>query len=79
MRKVMVRDYEVTTNLGGNYTLCDGEDKKTMTLVCQKNFRESDKEMLERLAPFYKRVSFYYVTTAVRGYYELVAYVKERD
>lgn len=66
----------IKTNLGSNYSICNGEDKKTMMMKLCK-FRESDKEMFERLKNCgYKKITFYYVTTRVRGLYDLIAYVK---
>lgn len=66
----------IKTNLGSNYSICNGEDKKTMIMKLAK-FRESDKEMFERLKDNgYKRITFYYVTTRVKGLYDLIAYVK---
>ena len=66
----------VKTNLGGNYSFSDGNDKKTMEMRLPKDFRETDEEMFNRLKYCYSRITFYYVTTAGRGYYEIIAYCK---
>ena len=58
------------------YPLCNGEDKPNRYMVLRK-FRESNKEFYERLVALgYTRISFYEVTTRVRGLHDLIAYVK---
>lgn len=66
----------VMTNLGGNYSICDGNYKKTMTMHLKRDCHETDREMFDRLKHSYKRITFYYVTTRIRGYYEVIAYCK---
>ena len=84
MRTVTVGRYEVRTNLreSGVYTpdypMCDGNDKANMTMILLK-WRETPEQAIERLAPRYKRVTFYRVTTAVRGIYNTIAFGKERE
>lgn len=77
MKTVIYDGREIKTNLGGNYPFCDGNDKKTMRLCIKMDERETDEEMFERLARRgYSRITFYYTTTMVRGYYKKVAYVR---
>lgn len=85
MRTVTVNGYEVYTNLKDysqgyttDYPMCDGNDKAHMKMRLLK-WQETPKQALERLAPYYKRVTFYRVTTAVRGIYNTIAYCKERE
>ena len=76
MKKVIINGVEVTTNIGGNYSLCDGNGKATMDMVLV-GIRESDMAALERCVKRgYKRVTFYEVTTAVKGYHERLIYAK---
>lgn len=72
---------EVITNYREDrytYPLCAGEDKEGWYMMLKKDFRESDKDFFERLKRAgWRRISFYEVSTAVRGYHETIAYVKD--
>lgn len=75
-----VNGIEVRTNYResfNGYSFSDGNGKKTMSMHLTKDCRESDTEMLERLvASGYRTITFYYTTTRVRGYYDLIAFCK---
>lgn len=59
------------------YALCDGNNRKGWAMELKKNCRETDKEFFERLVSYgYTRISFYEVSTRVRGYHEVIAYCK---
>lgn len=76
MKKLMVNGKMVTTNIGSDYHLCDGDDKPTMDMVLV-GIHESDREALERCVNRgYTRVTFYEVTTAVKGLHHRVIYAK---
>lgn len=76
MKKMMVNGVEATTNIGGNYSLCDGNSKATMDMVLV-GIRESDMEALERCVESgYRRITFYEVTTAIKGYHHRLIYAK---
>lgn len=66
----------ITTNLGQHYAINTKQDSKTMVLRIPQDIHETDIQMFERLAPYYSRITFYYDTTAIRGYYALFAYCK---
>lgn len=82
----MVNGREITTNYGGNYSFYNGEDKKTMYYEnmqwvledgCKYKSLEGEKKMFQRLVnEGYSRITFYYVTTRIRGYYETIAFCK---
>lgn len=86
MKVIEYNGREIKTNLGGEYPFCDGNDKATMTMILPKwinpdgdryAHKECDTEMFERLAKCgYNRITFYYTTTAIRGLYDLIAFVK---
>ena len=66
----------IKTNLGSNYSFCSGNNQKTMRMELL-NFRESDVEAFERLSKKgYTRITFKLTTTAVRGFYSMIAYCK---
>ena len=76
MKTINYNGREIKTNLGENYSVCDGNDKKTMRMFLQE-FRESDEEMFKQIAEKgYNKITFYYTTTAVRGYYNTIAFAK---
>lgn len=76
MRTIEINGVEVRTNLGGKYPFSDGNDKKTMVMELS-NWDESAEEMLHRLVKKgYKTVTFYYVTTRVKGYHKRIAFCK---
>lgn len=70
---------EIKTNYRpgrSGYPVCDGNGRKGWTMKSQ-NFRETDKEFFDRLVGYgYTRISFYEVTTRIKGLHELIAYVK---
>ena len=71
-----INGVEVRTNLGAKYPFSDGNDKKTMVMQLSE-WGESDEQMLHRLVKKgYRTVTFYYVTTRIRGYYKLIAYCR---
>lgn len=78
MKTMEINGKTITTNYGkeGGYSICDGNDKKNRTMELKKDFRETSGEMLERLAQYYNHIVFYNCTTAVRGYYDIIAYCK---
>lgn len=76
MKTINYNGREIKTNLGENYSVCDGNDKKTMKMFL-KEFRETDGEMFKRIAEKgYNKITFYHTTTAVRGYYHTIAFAK---
>lgn len=80
MKKMTVKGVEVNTNYRqswNGYPFSNGNSKKTMSMHLAKNCRETDTEMLERLVDKgYTTVTFYYTTTRVKGYYNLIAFCK---
>lgn len=77
MRKIIIDGKEITTNLGGNYSIGDGNNTATMEVMPQLDMRQTDREFVEELAKRgYKRITLKYATTRVRGYYNLYALVK---
>lgn len=75
-KTVRVNGVEVVTNYGSRYSLDNGNGRKTMDLH-SKGLFESDEKFLARLVKQgYKKISFFYVTTSVRGYYNTIAYCK---
>lgn len=68
---------EIKTNINEDYSITKGNGRKTMKLELKKGFRETDEEMLERLIRYgYTTITFYHATTAIRGYYDTIAYCK---
>lgn len=51
--------------------------KRGWSLHLTKN-HETDDELFERLSKQYRKVKVYYVTTAIRGYYNYIAFTKDR-
>lgn len=86
MKTIEYNGRQIKTNLGNNYPFCDGNDKATMEMRLPQvvltpgdkySHRETDTEMFDRLASMgYNRITFYKTTTAVRGYYDTIAFVK---
>lgn len=77
MKKMIVNGREISTNYGSYYPFSDGNNKKTMIMQLKNSCIETDKEMLERLVNRgYKRITFYYTTTSVKGYHDLIAFCK---
>lgn len=67
----------IKTNLGNDYSICNGNRKKTMIMKLPLNCMENDSEMFERLSKNgYKKITFYYTTTRIKGCYDLIAYCK---
>ena len=85
MRKITINGKEITTNYNSgryhDYSIITG-DRGTMVykrsqITGDDLHRECDREMLLRLVEEgYTRITFYYTTTSVRGYYKLIAYCK---
>ena len=76
MKTIEINGVEVRTNLGGKYPFSDGSSKKTMVMELP-NWGESDERMLHRLVKAgYKTVTFYYMATRVKGYYDLIAFCR---
>lgn len=78
MKKIIVNEKEITTNLGENgaYTLVKGDDLPNYRMQLP-NFRESDEEFLKRLVSYgYTRIRFARVTTMVRGFHKTIAYCR---
>ena len=60
-----------------SYPLCDGNNREGWRMKLKNDCRESNKEFFERLvAEGYTKISFYEVTTRVRGYHDVIAYCK---
>ena len=77
MKTVIYDGREIKTNLGGNYPFCDGNDKKTMKMFICESIGETDEQMFKRIASKgYNRITFYYVTTRIKGLYDRIAYAK---
>ena len=86
MRKMIIKGREVNTNFGSDYPFDSGNGRKTMDMHTPNwynkegqtyKIRETPAEMLERLAGYgYTKITFYNVSTAVRGYYDTIAYCK---
>lgn len=77
MKTINYNGREIKTNLGENYSITNGNDKKTMRMFLKDDFRETDSEMFKRIAEMgYNKITFYFTTTAVRGYYHIIAFSK---
>ena len=81
MTKVTVNGKEIKTNykqsVHGYPILSRANNRKTMALHLPKSCRETDEQMLKRLVEAgYSTITFYYTTTRVKGYYDLIAYCK---
>lgn len=77
MKKIIINGREITTNLGENYSMGNGNDTATMRVMVKTSFRESDEDFVKRLASYgYTRITLKLATTAVRGYYDTYALVK---
>lgn len=77
MKKIIINGREITTNLGGNYSVGNGESTATMELKVKTDCRETDEEFVKRLAEKgYTKITLKYATTCVRGYYKTYALVK---
>lgn len=77
MKKIIINGKEITTNLGGNYSIGDGNDTATMEVKIKTNDQETDEEFVKRLAGMgYTKITLKYATTRVRGYYNTYALVK---
>jgi hypothetical protein len=78
MTKMIINGKEILTNLGesGADAIVAGNCLPTRAMVIC-GFRESDREFVERCVRMgYTRVRLARVTTAVRGYYDTIAYCK---
>lgn len=77
MKKIIINGKEITTNLGGNYSIGNGNSTATMSVRCKKDCHETDEEFVERLANAgYTKITLKYSTTCIRGYYHTYALVK---
>lgn len=86
MKKMTVNGREITTNYGQQYPVVKGNDKKgyrmrSMQWILEEGAKyrclEGDRRMLERLADEgWTTIYFAEVTTCVRGYHNVFAYVK---
>ena len=83
MKTMIINGKEIKTNYGGNYGFISGNyegclKKQEWVLEegCIYRSLESPEHMLERLAKDYNRITFYLETCSIRGYYELVAKVR---
>ena len=76
MKEMIINGKKIKTNLGGNYSIGNGNSTKTKDLMIKKSCFESDEEMLKRLVDLgYTSITFKYGTTSVRGYYSTYALV----
>ena len=77
MKKIIINGKEITTNLGGNYSIGNGENTATMVLKIKTSEQETDEEFVKRLAEMgYTKITLKYATTCVRGYYKTYALCK---
>lgn len=77
MRDMEVNGVKVKTNYGGNYAVWNGNDYPKTMRVHNIPFGMSDREYLEELvAKGYRRIRFVEMTTCVRGYHNVYAFVK---
>ena len=77
MKKIIINGKEITTNLGGNYSIGNGNDTATMVLKIKTSEQETDEEFVKRLAEMgYTKITLKYATTCVRGYYKTYALCK---
>jgi hypothetical protein len=77
MKKIIINGKEITTNLGGNYPISDGNNTATMSVRIKDSINETDEAFVERLASYgYTKITLKYATTRVRGYYNTYALVK---
>lgn len=77
MKTINYNGREIKTNLGENYSITDGNDKKTMRMFLKDDFRETDSEMFKRIAEKgYNKITFYHTTTRIKGYYHTIAFAK---
>lgn len=71
---------EIKTNYRkGRYSfpMCNGEDRKGWTMKIKESCRESNEEFFQRLVERgYTHISFYEVSTRIRGLHDTIAYVK---
>lgn len=71
---------EIKTNYReGRYTypISNGENREGWTMKLQNSCSESPKEMYERLIEAgYTKISFYEVTTRIKGLHNIIAYCK---
>lgn len=79
MKKMIIDGREIKTNYRqsvNGYPFSDGRAKKTMIAVYAFN-QENDTELLHKLvARGYTTITFYWCTTRVKGYYNIMAYCK---
>ena len=77
MKKIIINGKEITTNLGGNYSIGNGNSTATMVLKIKTSEQETDEEFVERLAKMgYTKITLKYAITRVRGYYNTYALCK---
>lgn len=86
MKSMVVNGKQIRTNYGQTYYLCDGNDRNGYRIKLREwvlddgakyKRQETDEEMLERLAGYgYTTIRFAEVSTAIRGYHDLIAYAK---
>lgn len=59
------------------YPMCNGENRNGWIMKLQESPRENVREMYERLVELgYTHISFYEVSTRVKGVHNIIAYVK---
>lgn len=76
MRTIEIYGKQIKTNLDEHYSIDPGNGRETMRMAL-KGLHETDSEMFERLAKVAtKKITFFRVTTAVPGYYDIIAYWK---
>lgn len=77
MKKIIINGKEITTNLGGDYSIGNGNATATMNVFTKRDIYESDEEFVERLAGMgYTHITLKYSTTSIRGYYHTYALAK---
>lgn len=60
-----------------SYPVCNGENKEGWIMKLKESCRESNSEFFQRLVDSgYTHISFYEVTTRIKGYHNTIAYVK---
>lgn len=73
MKTININGREIKTNMGGHYSVRDGNDTKNGVVMIGR-WGETEEDMLKRFAEYgYKRVTFCYSATRVKGYYDLYA------
>lgn len=86
MKTININGREIKTNYGGNYPLYNGNSGNTMVCEdmqwvledgCKYKSLEGEEKMFQRLVDCgYSRITFYRVTTRIRGMYHIIALCK---